>query len=121
METKVIWISIVAIAGIALVGWILSQKTKLEEEYADCEIAFDDMVAYFKGLHLKREDGVCAIVSDKHKIFHKLLYKEGYISLGLFVFNEKTNKIVKGKIVHAKGFDAKTNEHFNGTDIIKLA
>lgn len=122
METSSILIGIAAIAGIALVAWVLSPKgPKLEEECSEGEIAFDDMVAYFKSLHLKREDGICAIVSDKHKIFHKLLYKEGYISLGLFVFNEKTNKIVKGKIIHAKGFDTKTKEYFNGTDIIKLA
>lgn len=125
METSSILIGASTIVGIAFVIWILLHKKdprpKIEEESAEGEIAFDDMVAYFKSLNLKREDGICAIVSDRNKIFHKLLYKEGYISLGLFVFNEKTNKIVKGKIVHAKGFDAKTNEHFNGTDIIKLA
>lgn len=126
MEYNNIWIWIAAIVGACIGGFILKYlhiiKGPIEdEEYADEEIAFDDMVAYFKSLHLKRDDGMCAIVSDKHAMFHKILFKDGYISLGLFVLDEKNNKIVRGKIIHAKSFDAKTIEAFDGHDIIKLS
>lgn len=124
MENSSIWIGIAIVAGACIGGWllrfILQSAPSIEEEFADGEIAFDDMVAYFKSLHLKREDGSCTIVFERKEAFHKLLYKEGYSSFGLFVIDEKTNNIVKGKIIHAKGFDAKTHEVFNGHDIIKL-
>lgn len=128
MENNNIWIWIAAIVGACIGGFILKHlriiknpTMNVDEEYADGEIAFDDMVAYFKSLHLKRDDGMCAIVSDKHAMFHKILFKEGYISLGLFVLDEKKNEIVKGKIIHAKGFDTKTTKSFDGHDIIKLS
>ena len=126
MEDNNIWIWIAAVLGIIAGGWLIKHiidngEPDIEEEYADDEIAFDDMVGYFKSLHLKREDGICSIVSDKHKDFHKLLFKTGYTSLGLFVLNEESGKIVKGKIIHSKSFDTKTLEAFNGHNIIKLA
>ena len=129
MEDNNNWIWIAAVLGIIAGGWLVkriighvdSPIKDIEEEYADDEIAFDDMVGYFKSLHLKREDGICSIVSDKHNDFHKILFKTGYTSLGLFVLNEESGQIVKGKIIHAKSFDSKTSEAFNGHDIIKLA
>ena len=127
MEENSIWIWVAAVLGIVAGGWLVKHligpvdPIDIEEEYADDEIAFDDMVGYFKSLHLKREDGICSIVSDKHKKFHKILFKTGYTSLGLFVLNEENGQIVKGKIIHAKSFDSKTVEAFNGHDIIKLA
>lgn len=127
MEDNNIWIWLVAVLGLIAGGWLLKRiigtgdPANIEEEYANDEIAFDDMVGYFKSLHLKREDGICSIVSDKHQTFHKILFKTGYTSLGLFVLNEESGQIVKGKIIHAKSFDSKTFEAFNGHDIIKLA
>lgn len=128
MEENSIWIWVAAVLGIVAGGWLVKHLIgpvdpikDIEEEYADDEIAFDDMVGYFKSLHLKREDGICSIVSDKHKKFHKILFKTGYTSLGLFVLNEENGQIVKGKIIHAKSLDSKTFEAFNGHDIIKLA
>lgn len=129
MENYNIGIWIAAIVGACIGGFIIKYlinvnpdpSMNVDEEYADGEIAFDDMVAYFKSLHLKRTDGICAIVSDKHAMFHKILFKAGYVSLGLFVLNEKNNEIVKGKIIHAKSFDSKTTNAFNGHDIIKLS
>lgn len=127
MEENSIWIWVAAVLGIVAGGWLVKHligpvdPIDIEEEYADDEIAFDDMVGYFKSLHLKREDGICSIVSDKHKKYHKILFKTGYTSLGLFVLNEENGQIVKGKIIHAKSFDSKTFEAFNGHDIIKLA
>lgn len=127
MEENSIWIWVAAVLGIVAGGWLVKHligpvdPIDIEEEYADDEIAFDDMVGYFKSLHLKREDGICSIVSDKHKKFHKILFKTGYTSLGLFVLNEENGQIVKGKIIHAKSFDSKTFKAFNGHDIIKLA
>lgn len=125
MEDNNIWIWIAAVLGIIAGGWLIKRiidngEPDIEEEYANDEIAFDDMVGYFKSLHLKREDGICSIVSDKHQTFHKILFKTGYTSLGLFVLNEESGQIVKGKIIHAKSFDSKTIEAFNGHDIIKL-
>lgn len=127
MEDNNIWIWLVAVLGLIAGGWLLKRiigtddPANIEEEYANDEIAFDDMVGYFKSLHLKREDGICSIVSDKHQTFHKILFKTGYTSLELFVLNEESGQIVKGKIIHAKSFDSKTFEAFNGHDIIKLA
>lgn len=125
-DSSNIWIWIAAIVGVCIGGLALKSLIKVEppkcdEEYADGEIAFDDMVAYFKSLHLKREDGICVIISDKHANYHKILFKEGYVSLGLFVINEEENDIVKGRILHAKSFDSKTLEAFGEHDIIKLS
>ena len=99
MEENSIWIWVAAVLGIVAGGWLVKHligpvdPIDIEEEYADDEIAFDDMVGYFKSLHLKREDGICSIVSDKHKKFHKILFKTGYTSLGLFVLNEENGQI----------------------------
>ena len=125
MEDNNIWIWAAAILGVIAGGWLIKRIVTpptplVEEEFADGEIAFDDMVGYFKSLHLKKEDGICSIVSDQHQAFHKLLFKAGYTSLGLFVLNETSGEIVKGKIIHARSLDAKTSETFAGNDIIKL-
>ena len=135
MENNNLWIWIAAILGVIAGGWLLKRLIPLppgdiidrpigpiggiEEEYADGEIAFDDIVGYFKSLNLKREDGKCSIVSDKNEKFHKRLFKTDYTSLGLFVMNEEKG-IVKGKIIHAKSFDAKTLEVLGGHDVIIL-
>lgn len=124
MEDNNLWIWIAAILGVIAGGWLLKyligghDPGPIEEEYADGEIAFDDIVGYFKSLNLKREEGICSIVSDKNKEFRKILFKTDYTSLGLFVLNE--DGIVKGKIIHAKSFDTKTLEALGGHDIIKL-
>lgn len=131
MEDNNLWIWITAILGVIAGGWLVKYLVggsviidepvpgPIEEEFAEGEIAFDDIVGYFKSLHLKREDGRCFIVSDKHKEFHKKLFKIGYTSLGLFVLNEMDG-IVKGKIIHAKSFDTKTLEALGGHDITEL-
>lgn len=126
MEDNNLWIWIAAILGVIAGGWLLKRLIPphppvgpIEEEYADGEVAFDDIVGYFKSLNLKREDGKCSIVSDKNKEFHKILFKTNYTSLGLFVLNEEKG-IVKGKIIHAKSFDTKTLETLGGHDVIIL-
>lgn len=127
MEDDNLWIWIAAILGVIAGGGLLYYlfggsgpgPDGIEEEYADGEVAFDDIVGYFKSLNLKREDGKCSIVSDKNKEFHKILFKTNYTSLGLFVLNEEKG-IVKGKIIHAKSFDTKTLEALGGHDAIIL-
>ena len=62
MENYNIGIWIAAIVGACIGGFIIKYlinvnpdpPMNVDEEYADGEIAFDDMVAYFKSLHLKR-------------------------------------------------------------------
>lgn len=126
MENNNLWIWIAAILGVIAGGGLLyylfggsGPDPDIEEEYADGEVAFDDIVGYFKSLNLKREDGICYIVSDKNKKFPMILFHKDYTTLGLFVMNEEKG-IVKGKIIHAKSFDTKTLEALGGHDIIKL-
>ena len=75
MEENSIWIWVAAVLGIVAGGWLVKHligpvdPIDIEEEYADDEIAFDDMVGYFKSLHLKREDGICSIFLIKNYLF----------------------------------------------------
>lgn len=112
-----------AIAGALYGGWKLVEyinRIEVTEESVEGEVDFDDMVAYFKSQHLKKGVESCFIVSEKNDKFRKLICKEGYISLGLFIVNEKNEKI-KGKVVHAKSFDAKTMDTLGENDMIKLS
>lgn len=60
MEDNNIWIWAAAILGVIAGGWLIKRIVTpptplVEEEFADGEIAFDDMVGYFKSLHLKKK------------------------------------------------------------------
>lgn len=110
------------IVGLTIVGIVIYKKSKntnLNIETVDNEVSFDDIVSYFKNLELKKEDGTCFIITEKKKEFHKLIYKNGYYSLGLFVINGN-GKIVKGKILHAKSFDHKTIDMIGENDVLRL-
>ena len=110
------------IVGLTIVGIVIYKKSKntnLNIETVDNEVSFDDIVSYFKNLELKKEDGTCFIITEKKKDFHKLIYKNGYSSLGLFVINSN-GKIVKGKILHAKSFDKRTIDTIGKNDVLRL-
>lgn len=115
-------ITLGVIIGVAIVFIVIYKKSKntnLSIETVDSEVSFDDIVSYFKSLELKKEDGTCFIITEKKKEFHKLIYKNGYSSLGLFVININ-GKIVNGKILHAKSFDKKTIDTIGNVDVLKL-
>ena len=115
-------ITIGIIAGVAIGSIVIynkSKKTNLDVESVENEVAFNDIISYFKSLGLKKEDGTCFIITEKKKEFHKLIFKDGYSSLGLFVINSN-GEIVKGKILHAKSFDYKTIDMIDNNDVIKL-
>lgn len=122
-------------AGIAIGaigGYVIWRKIStsigvgFDEETVDGEVAFDDLIAYFKSLHLKREDGDCYIISEKHdsdnQNFDKLLnfHKDGYTSLALLVYDARKCKFTKIKIVHARNFDKKTFDTLGNNGLIKL-
>lgn len=123
----------IGIAAGAIGGYVILKgknppplPPSFEEETVEGEVAFDDLIAHFKNLHLKREDGDCCIVSESvsgdryvAKLF-KNIHKDGYKSLALLVLNTKENKIVKAKIVHARSFDSNTLETLGDKGIIRL-
>lgn len=115
-------ITLGVIVGVTIVVIAIHNKTKktnFDIEIVEKEIAFDDIVSYFKSLGLKKEEGTCFIITEKKKEFHKLIFKDGYSSLGLFVINSN-GEIVKGKILHSKSFDHKTIDMIDNNDVIKL-
>lgn len=108
------------IAGVFVVsgtiGVIAYQRRKRKEreiaeatEQIECELQFDDVVAYFRGLNLDKEVDTPFIANGNAEQFKSvtkglLKPREGYVLLMLGAYNSKSEGVNYPKFIFSKGW-----------------
>lgn len=126
MDNLGIVIIAVVVGGIVYYQFKKKSDLQLNEEVVDTELLMDDIISFLKIQQLDQKRHVPFMVNGDCSKFRKLFHapypkaKEGYCSLLIGVYDEKTQEIVVNKLIHAKSLDKKIIEIFGNEKLVVL-
>ena len=126
MDNLGIVIIAVVVGGIVYYQFKKRAGIQLNEEVVDAELSMDDVVSFFKMQKLDQERHIPFIANGDCAKFRKVFHapypkaKEGYCSLMIGVYDEKTQEIIVNKLIHAKSLDKKIIEVMGNENLIIL-
>ena len=95
------------------------------EETIEGELKLSQITDFLKSLDLKQGRDIPFVAKADCEEFKNMFHtsfpsKEGYISLFVGAYDEKTNSLTKHKLLHAKAIDAELQELLQNDHLIVL-
>ena len=106
--------------------YITLNDNNTETSIVDGELCFTDVIAYFKGLNLKKGEDIPFICRESQRtkeifnIYRPEFKQAGYTWLFIGVYNENSEEITNYKVIYAKSLDKAITDTFNGEDLVIL-
>lgn len=122
----IVIIAVAAVGGIVYFQFKKKSNIQLNEEVVDTELSMDDVISFFKMQKLDPKKHIPFIANGDCAEFRKLFHapypkaKEGYCSLLIGVYDEKTQEIIVNKLIHAKLLDKKIIEILGNEKLVVL-
>lgn len=126
MDNLGIVIIAVVVGGIVYYKFKKRVEIQFNEEVLDTELSMDDVISFFKMQKLDQERHIPFIANGNCVKFRKLFHaqypkaKEGYCSLMIGVYDDKTQEIIVNKLIHAKSLDNKIIEALDNENLVIL-
>lgn len=126
MDNLGIVIVVVVIGGIVYYQLKKKSDIRLNEEVVDAELSMDDVISFFKMQKLDKKRHVPFIANGDCVEFRKLFHapypkaKDGYCSILIGIYDEKTQKLIVHKLIHAKSLDKNILEILGNENLVVL-